>query len=412
MPRKVSRFHWELAEIIQKTAKIIDIHDIEYVIQYGCDDVDTFYSNTYLVDISGKRNGPKIKKKILIKCHLDLNQRASFRELYKRGHVFYNAIVPKLLEIQRTFKVIEGLKMKFPNCIYSSDEYNKEVMVLSQMLDKYNIHNRYLSINIDHAKLTLINMAKLHAPSFVWETYYSEEFDKIKTILSKNVQYSDLVKLPNSMKYCYDTSVNVVLNSTYKEKLRALDGHILAILKTPPPLQYSTICHGDCWINNILFKNQGTRPVEVMFVDYQLSRYASPVSDISYFLYMSTERELLSQHYETLINVYYGTLAGVLRQCNLKIEQVYPETIFRQHLKEYSVLGLIEALVSMKIITADNDDAIKMTEMRYNQPDVENAGIDEHKFNNQNLFIERVNAIVNSFFQMDYSLTSVINLDK
>ncbi|XP_063363838.1 uncharacterized protein LOC134652606 [Cydia amplana] len=412
MPRKVSRFHWELAEIIQKTAKIIDIHDIEYVIQYGCEDVDTFFSNTYLVDISGKRNGSKIKKKILIKCHLDLNQRANFRELYKRGHVFYNTIVPKLLEIQRTFKVIEGLKIKFPNCIYSSEEYNKEVMVLSQMQDTYNIHNRFLSISIDQAKLTLKNMAKLHALSFVWETYYSEEFDEIKTILSKNVQYSDLVKLPNSMKYCYDTSVNVVLNSSYKEKLTALDGHLLAILKTPPPLQYSTICHGDCWINNIIFKNKATRPVEVMFVDYQLSRYASPVSDISYFLYMSTERELLSQHYETLINVYYGTLAGVLRECNLKIEQVYPETIFRQHLTEYSVLGLIEALVSMKIITADNDDAMKMTEMRYKQPDVEHAGIAEHKLNNQNLFIERVNAIVNSFFQMDYSLTPVINLDK
>ncbi|XP_063535938.1 uncharacterized protein LOC134745781 [Cydia strobilella] len=412
MPRKVSQFHWELAEIVQKTAKIIDIHDIEYVVQYGCEDVDTFFSNTYLVDISGKRNGSKIKKKILIKCHLDLNQRANFRELYKRGHVFYNAIVPKLLEIQRTFKVIEGLKIKFPNCIYSSDEYNKEVMVLSQMPDTYNIHNRFLSISIDQAKLTLKNMAKLHALSFVWETYYAEEFDEIKTILSKNVQYSDLVKLPSSMKYCYDTSVNVVLNSSYKEKLWALDGHLLAILKTPPPLQYSTICHGDCWINNILFKNQGTRPVEVIFIDHQLSWYASPVSDISYFLYMSTEQELLSQHYEALINVYYGTLAGVLRQCNLKIEQVYPERIFRQHLKEYSVLGLIEALVSMKIITADNDDAMKMTEMRYTKSDVEYAGIDEHTFSNQNLFIERVNAIVNSFFQMDYSLTSVINLDK
>ncbi|XP_047991818.1 uncharacterized protein LOC125230635 isoform X2 [Leguminivora glycinivorella] len=408
MPRKVSQFHWELAEIIQKAANIIDIHDIEYVIQYGCDDVDIFFSNMYLVTIRGKRNGSNIKKNIIIKCHIDLNQRENFRELYKRGHVFYNTVVTKLLEIQRTFKVIEGLKIKFPNCIYSSAEYNKEVLVLSQMVDTYSIHNRFLPISIDEAKLTLKNMAKLHALSFVWETYYSEEFDEIKKILSKNVQYSELVKLPKSMRYCYDTSVNVVMNPMHKDKLKALAGHLLAILQTPPPLQYSAICHGDCWINNILFKVKGTRPVEVMFVDYQLSRYASPVSDISYFLYMSTDRELLSQHYETLINVYYGTLAGVLRQCNLKVEQVYPENIFRLHLKEYSVLGLIEALVSMQIITADNEDAIKMTEIRYTQPEVENAGIDEHKFSNQNIFIERVNAIVNSFFQMDYSLTSVI----
>lgn len=151
---------------------------------------------------------------------------------------------------------------------------------------------------------------------------------------------------------------------------------------------------------------QGTQPVEVIFVDYQLSRYTSPVADISYFLYMSTERELLFEHYDSLIRVYYGTLAGVLRQCNLKVEEVYPIEIFKQQLKKYSVLGLIEALVSMKIITADSEYATKMAEMKHKNPD---HCLYDYDSENQNTFIERVNMIVDSFFHCNYSLTEIMN---
>lgn len=121
---------------------------------------------------------------------------------------------------------------------------------------------------------------------------------------------------------------------------------------------------------------------------------------------MSTERELLFEHYDSLIRVYYGTLAGVLRQCNLKVEEVYPIEIFKQQLKKYSVLGLIEALVSMKIITADSEYATKMTEMKHKNPD---HCLYDYDSENQNTFIERVNMIVDSFFHCNYSLTEIMN---
>lgn len=151
---------------------------------------------------------------------------------------------------------------------------------------------------------------------------------------------------------------------------------------------------------------QGKRPVDVIFVDYQLVRYASPVTDISYFLYMSTDQEILCNHYDQLLNIYYGTLSAVLRQCSLEVRDIYPKEIFQKHLREYSVLGLIETLISMKIITADTDEALKMTKMKYYLS--EPSGFSGCNTKNQAFYVERINGVVNEFFNRGYSLDALL----
>lgn len=151
---------------------------------------------------------------------------------------------------------------------------------------------------------------------------------------------------------------------------------------------------------------QGKRPVDAILIDYQVSRYASPVTDISYFLYMTADEIFLDKHYEHLIDLYYKTLGAVIRQCNLDVEEIYPADIFEKHLREYSVLGLIESLISMKIITAVSEEAIEMAEMRY---EIKEKVSSDSQSQNQSVFVERVNGVVNHFFKRGYSLDAVLN---
>lgn len=143
--------------------------------------------------------------------------------------------------------------------------------------------------------------------------------------------------------------------------------------------------------------------MDVLFLDYQLVRYASPATDISYFLYMSAEQKFLSKNYDKLLDIYFGTLSAVLRQCNLNVEDVYPKRVFLSHLRDYSVLGLIEALISMKIITAETEEALKMTEMRYHGEEP-----CRYETQNQSAYVERVNEVVADFFDRNYSLDAVL----
>ncbi|XP_075977895.1 uncharacterized protein LOC142977705 [Anticarsia gemmatalis] len=406
--RKISRCHPDFIDIIYKLAATYCLDITEYIVQFGCDDVDSFAGGIHKVTLTGLQNGQKIKRPILIKWHPDAKSRATFREAYRREIIYYRNIVPKLLEIQRAFKNIEGLKMKFPNCIFTSAEYDKEAIALQGIYENgFRFRNRFHPMDFTHAVLVMKDLGKLHALSFALAKKYPVEYEEISAMCSKDVQYSVAGPVPNSMKGFYDASVAVVQDSNIKRKLKELGPHILTVLhKCTLADSFSTICHGDCWTNNIAYKYQGDRPFEVLFTDSQLTRIASPVTDISYFLYMSTDKRFLDNHYSRILNVYYGTLTAVLRQCNLDVNEIYPPSVFQKHLKEYSVLGLIEALVSMMIITAQSEEALKMTEMKYEFCD-EKLREDEHS--DSSLFIDRVNGVVSDFFERGYSLDAILN---
>ncbi|CAB3261497.1 unnamed protein product [Arctia plantaginis] len=403
--RKISHSHPEFISIIYKLADKCNINLTDYVVVYGCEDVDSFVRGIYRLRLTGNRDGQKIKLDIVMKWHPDPKTRASLRDAYRREFVFYRHIIPQLLEIQRNFKNIEGLKIKFPNCVFASIEYDKEVLAV-QKISEFSFRDRFHKMDLQHVSLVLKHLAKLHALSFALARNSPKKFREIKELCSKDVQYGDPGPVPSSMKYFYEASVNVILDTAIKKKMKDFGPNILtALYKCTQSDNYSAICHADCWNNNVGFKYKGERPVEVIFIDYQMARIASPVTDISYFLYMSTDHDFIKKHYYHVLDVYYGTLAAVLRQCNLDVNEIYPQSIFQKHLSEYTVLGLIESLVSMMIITAENEEALRMTELKHEDT---SEIFCENEKQVRPLFVERVNGIVSDFFEKNYSLHAIL----
>lgn len=426
--RKVSRYHQDFLEIIYKVADKLRLQDIEYTSEYGTEDIDNFMFGMYRVQLGGYQNNQKVYYKIILKWHPDPKMRKPFRDLYIREYTFFQYIVPELLDVQRYFNIIEGLKIKFVNCLYASAEYNKETIVFHNITKEgFRMLDRFQDTDLAHASLVAKNLAKLHALSFVLEKLKPTVFEEIKSRCYTDVQYSDPDRVSKSMECYYNASVNVVFDPVVRDKLRGILPRFLQVLnKCTIPGPYSVICHGDCWNNNVLYRHQVSgkevdltiycetcnddksrlqsgRPIDVIFVDYQLLRYASPVTDISYFLYMSTDGNFLSTNTDRILDIYYNTMSAVLRQCNMDIKDVYPKKVFDKQLKEYSVFGLIEALISMKIITADGEEAIKMTGQMCMEEMPENLSP------NRSLYVERVNGVVNDFFERGYSLNAVLN---
>ncbi|XP_034832221.2 uncharacterized protein [Maniola hyperantus] len=402
--RKISRLHEDLVDIIRKVSHVTNIKNIEHFIVFGTEEIDCFLGGVHKVNIKGIRDGVLVEIRVMIKWHSNPIERECFRTSYHREYVFYEIIVPKILKLQRRCGIIEGLKIKFPNCVLASIEHDKETVVV-YITSQFGSLDRFYKMDYAHAYLVIKNLAKLHALSFALQKLYPEDFGVIRNLCAKDIQYAYLGNIPKCLISYFKSSVNVISNPVAKAKLEDITPNILALLSkcSEPEPNYSTICHGDCWNNNVLFKYQGKRPVDVLFVDYQLVRYASPATDISYFLYMSTDQQFLSKHYDQLLDVYFGTLSAVLKQCNLNVEEIYPRSIFLRHLREYSVLGLIEALISMKIITAETEEALKMTEMKYHAEEP-----CQYETQNKSLYVERVNGVVADFFKRNYSLDAIL----
>lgn len=102
------------------------------------------------------------------------------------------------------------------------------------------------------------------------------------------------------------------------ERLKKLTGHKLYKIMAQTVLsnkeKWSVVCHGDLWINNLLFATNARGEVDrVKFVDLQTIRYTNLVTDILLIFYSSTVKELRYNHFEELIMIYQQSLVANLR---------------------------------------------------------------------------------------------------
>ncbi|XP_054285508.1 uncharacterized protein LOC129002032 isoform X1 [Macrosteles quadrilineatus] len=88
--------------------------------------------------------------------------------------------------------------------------------------------------------------------------------------------------------------------------------------------KHSVLCHGDFCRNNMVFKYEtsGHKPVDVKFYDLGTARYASPIIDISFFLFLNTTADLRRRYFKSdflqtyldSVRKYAGTEAPTMEQ--------------------------------------------------------------------------------------------------
>lgn len=257
--RKISRCSQEFIDIIYQVANKVNVTDTQYTIVFGDDDDVDSDSDIFKVTIKGLKDGQRVHYGFIVKWVPDPTKRKSLRSLYHRDYAFHYYVVPKLIETQKHFKVIEGLRTKFTNCLYASMEENKETLVFSLLFRHgYEMCNRLHKMDLAHCRIVVKTLAKLHALHFVFQHINPNECEIIKMLYQKDVQYGDPKSIPTSIINFYKDAVNVVTDQVAKEKLKENTSNIFTILYkcANPDINYNTICHADCWNNNILFKYQ------------------------------------------------------------------------------------------------------------------------------------------------------------
>jgi len=86
----------------------------------------------------------------------------------------------------------------------------------------------------------------------------------------------------------------------YGDKLRliipTICDRIVEIVK-PVPDSLSFLNHGDFWVNNMMFHYcpETGKPDQVRFIDFQMTRYSTPVLDLHYFIHSSASEQVRSE---------------------------------------------------------------------------------------------------------------------
>lgn len=166
------------------------------------------------------------------------------------------------------------------------------------------------------------------------------QFDMLSKIVSTWKGYERFVPI---IKKLYVDSYEIILDIMNKGKCKVL-------------------CHGDFWSNNILFKfDTQDKPCDLRFVDFQMSRVASPVIDIIYFINSSVQHNVWINNKEKLIGEYYKSFEETANSLDIQIpisvEDIYEE-IDDKWYYNFTVASFI-----MAAVVADPSEAFEIEKL-------------------------------------------------
>ena len=224
-----------------------------------------------------------------------------------------------------------------------------------------------------HILLMTELIAKLHAASYAVKIQDREKFDDLVKTFKAFPFYE-------GKKNMFDAFYNIALERLNRhvtttdqpdEYANAVQKIYTKYIEKPSKLlqkmldedeDFNTIIHGDYNRNNVMFKYGADEgfddPVKVKTFDFQWAKYASPVLDLSFYLYMNLDPEVLASSWSRILKFYHDTLITTLAsiiKCDLndpRLEKIGYEK-FLNHLADYAFYGCLIAAWFLPVMLAD-----------------------------------------------------------
>lgn len=332
---------------------------------------DSYLSELIRIKIHGKfQDIAKHVQVILKNIPKSLSRRLTYRsdEFFKNEISFYERVLPALLEFQSKKPVNDPFD-KYAKLVFSFMDGTHDVICLEDAsLQNFGSAVRQEGIDLAHCKLTFKVLAQFHALSFAMKDQEPEKFNEIKGAVFETYYHERLWGwYERFWKRIGGIAVDAVEkeypNSIYVDKVKQFcvpETYKRMIDAATNTLSTGVISHGDSWTNNFLFKYDGATPTDAKIIDFQLSRCASPVLDLSFIIYACTSQELRLKHYDELLKYYYQVLSTQIREMGSDPDKVYSWDVFMNEIKRYSYFGLAFSFESTPFIVLAPEDAVNM----------------------------------------------------
>lgn len=237
--------------------------------------------------------------------------------LYPKERLMFEKFIPRF---ESLFKETPEKAQFAPICYKTMDDIH--TFILDDLQSKNFVHTkRQQGMDLQHAEATLAKLAQFHAasrcifelegpyPDIFDEGLYKEELVPIYENMFQNIWpiiYKDMTKWTDCKEYV--------------DKLAIQKPHMIHLLMeslTYDPSEFNVLNHGDLWSNNIMFqyKDDGSMN-EVLFIDFQLCKWGSPVQDLLHFIITSCNPDIRVSKFDYLISHYHKHLTESLNLLN------------------------------------------------------------------------------------------------
>ncbi|XP_034826517.1 uncharacterized protein [Maniola hyperantus] len=331
---------------------------------------DSYLSELIRIKIYGNSNGASKYVQVILKnIPKNVCRRLTYRsdEFFRNEINFYQKVIPKLLEFQANKNVTDPFTGFTKLFLAYSDGLNDVICLEDANVEGFGTTSRQEGIDFEHCKVTMKALAQYHALTFAMKDQKPDLLNRISDAVFET--YYD-PRLWDWYKRFWKRICGIAIdavekeypNSIYVEKVKqfAVPERYEDMIRAVRDKTNAVMSHGDSWTNNFLYKYDGTRPVAAKIIDFQLTRCASPVLDVVFFIYACTDQVLREKYYDDLLKYYYEVLSEQISQLGSDPHKVYPVETFMQEIKKYSYFGLVFSFESTPFIILAPEDAVSM----------------------------------------------------
>ncbi|KAF2901783.1 hypothetical protein ILUMI_04399 [Ignelater luminosus] len=370
-----------------------------------------YLSNISVMNLQGQRTtGERCKLNLLIKIaatNEKLRQITAVGQLFHSEIRMYDSIFPAFYEFEKQRGIANPFSI-VPKCYTTFRNTVPEILIFENLNESgYHNWNRKLQMDSEHVKTVLKEYGKFHAVSFAMRDQNPKQFQQLIKNFDNNI---DIMFKKSGIFYAYVTKVKRLLTlldlqadssifRKYQEFINKAEEKFDFLISESDNVH--AILHGDCWCNNMLFKYKEPKhlqPSGICFIDFQLTRLASPAFDVVHFFYTCASKEILKD-FQIYQRIYYESFSQHLKTLGSNADSLYSFSAFVNHWKKYATFGLFFSSLEHHAMLSEEDEIISFAQV------LEKGGTMEEAFDyeiaNVNEYKSRMKAIVEHFVDND-----------
>nr|CAD7202536.1 unnamed protein product [Timema douglasi] len=265
----------------------------------------------------------------------------------RKENDMYVLVRPEYEKIQKENKVpADKFFDAFPACYGARATRGEDVgqpvgdgalLLLENLKAKgYVTGDRQKGLDMRHSKLAIANLARFHATAIAIRNHKPQVFKDtiLRACRPSSVGLPDEDELKKEILE-YIKSIPDCKQHAGKVEVVFEKTSFLSANSVIGSEAFKSIAHRDLWTSNMMFRYseddvKRESPIGFKIVDFQVVVYCSPIQDLIFFLYTSTEMGLVVDHYDDLIRVYYDSLIEFLQLLGCDIGPFSFETFLEE----------------------------------------------------------------------------------
>lgn len=282
----------------------------------------------------------------------DRNRQYNSFLLFEREVLIYSHLFPEFVK----FQLENGMEVgdsegfwSFPKCYYSNYDNNypdRSVLIMEDLtVENFEVKDKFVPSDFQHTSKLFIELAKLHGLSLALKEKKPQVFEKFKPLENSMC----FLMTTDSMKHIAPRNCELICQlfenePEIYEKLDKIKSNIWETvaesMRAARTEQFSVICHGDMWINNVLY-NYCDKDKKIIkntkLVDWQMTYFGSVGSELMYYLYCCVDKVTRQKHQNELFELYYETMRKILAKFSIEINEIFPYKEFERHMRTYGI---------------------------------------------------------------------------